>query len=154
MHRGCSVRWTERLPRNRTEQNRTGQNRTEQDRTEQDRTEQDRTGQNRTEQNRTGQDRTEQNRTEQNRTEQNRTEQNIHLADVPVLMMRPHLFALMCGIASCMAKKGALRCSAISLWYVSSGKLSIGHVCWMPALLHRMSMLPNSKQLEQTIEIR
>ncbi len=59
-------------------------------------------------------------------------------------MIRPQPFAVMPGIAACMQWNGADRFSAITASHFSGGNSAMVAVCWMPALLTRMSSLPNA----------
>src|SRR5215831_5739436 len=60
-----------------------------------------------------------------------------------VLMMRPHLRAFMPGTAARTVWNADDRLMAMIWFHFSIGKSSIGSTCWTPALLTRMSTLPN-----------
>ena len=59
-------------------------------------------------------------------------------------MMRPHLRRFMPGTAARMVWNDDDRLMAITASHFSVGKSSMLATCWMPALLTRMSSLPNS----------
>ena len=61
-----------------------------------------------------------------------------------VEMIRPQPRVFMPGTAALMAWKAADRLIAMLASHLSSGKLSTGATCWMPALLIRMSTEPSS----------
>ena len=65
-------------------------------------------------------------------------------------MIRPQPFAVMPGIAACMQWNGADRFSAITASHFSGGNSAIVAVCWMPALLTRMSSPPNAARVRRT----
>ena len=58
-------------------------------------------------------------------------------------MMRPKPCFFMYGSAAAVPWNTADRFSAMMASHFSTGKSSIGAVCWMPALLTRMSMRPS-----------
>ena len=59
-------------------------------------------------------------------------------------MIRPHFLAFIPGTAARMAWKAADRLMAMIWSHFSTGNSSIGETYWMPALLTRMSTLPNA----------
>src|SRR5215469_119710 len=60
-----------------------------------------------------------------------------------MFMMRPQLRRFICGITARMAWKLDDRLIAMIASHFSTGKSSIGAVCWIPALFTRMSTRPN-----------
>jgi hypothetical protein len=67
-----------------------------------------------------------------------------------MLTMRPQPRARIAGSAAFMAWKAADRLIAMMASQRSAGKLSIAQVCWMPALLTRMSIGPSARVAAST----
>jgi len=60
-----------------------------------------------------------------------------------ILIMRPYLFSRINGMDALIAWNAAERLMAMMASHLSSGKLSTGATCCMPALLTSISNLPN-----------
>jgi hypothetical protein len=56
----------------------------------------------------------------------------------------------MCGSATAVVWKAAVRLMAMMASHFSTGKSSIGETCWMPALLTRMSTPPKRATVRST----
>ena len=59
-------------------------------------------------------------------------------------MMRPHLRAFMPGTTARVAWNAELILIAMMASHFSGGNVSTASTCWMPALLTRMSTVPNA----------
>ena len=71
---------------------------------------------------------------------------------LPVLMMRPHPAANMCGSAAFVVWNADDRQTAMTASHLSSGNDSTGATCWMPALLQRICSPPRRSATPATID--